>query len=111
MIDNNRFQELLEEYKSELKGNRWDDEKFKWQTIKGFQDHWDIEAVDFCTMLKNSLDKTFNLLASTHYFPGKMIKEFAEKNLKQCDKCLRIYLMRIKIYVIESFLLKFNQNN
>lgn len=79
MIDNNRFQELLEEYKSELKGNRWDDEKFKWQTIKGFQDHWDIEAVDFCTMLKNSLDKTFNLLASTHYFPGKMIKEFAEK--------------------------------
>lgn len=79
MIDNNRFQELLEEYKSELKGNRWGDEKFKWQTIKGFQDHWDIEAVDFCTMLKNSLDKTFNLLASTHYFPGKMIKEFAEK--------------------------------
>lgn len=79
MIDNNRFQELLEEYKSELKGNRWDDEKFKWQTIRGFQDHWDIEAVDFCTMLKNSLDKTFNLLASTHYFPGKMIKEFAEK--------------------------------
>ena len=79
MIDNNRFQELLEEYKSELKGNRWDDEKFKWQTIKGFQDHWDIEAIDFCTMLKNSLDKTFNLLASTHYFPGKMIKEFAEK--------------------------------
>lgn len=56
MIDNNRFQELLEEYKSELKGNRWDDEKFKWQTIKGFQNHWDIEAVDFCTMLKNSLD-------------------------------------------------------
>lgn len=82
MIDNNRFQELLEEYKSELKGNRWDDEKFKWQTIKGFQDHWDIEAVDFCTMLKNSLDKTFNLLASTHYFPGKMIKEFAEKELE-----------------------------
>lgn len=79
MIDNIRFQELFEEYKSELKGARWDDEKFKWQAIKGFQDHWDIEAVDFCTMLKNSLDKTFNLLASTHYFPGKMIKEFAEK--------------------------------
>lgn len=79
MIDNNSFQELFEEYKSELKGARWDDEKFKWQAIKGFQDHWDIEAVDFCTMLKNSLDKTFNLLATTHYFPGKMIKEFAEK--------------------------------
>lgn len=44
-----------------------------------FQDNWDIEAIDFCTMLKNSLDKTFNLLASTHYFPGKMIKEFAQK--------------------------------
>ena len=39
MIDNNRFQELLEEYKSELKGNRWDDEKFKWQTFKWFIYH------------------------------------------------------------------------
>lgn len=79
MIDNIRFQELLKEYKNELKGPRWDDEKFKWQAIKGFQDNWDIEAIDFCTMLKNSLDKTFNLLTSTHYFPGKMIKEFAQK--------------------------------
>lgn len=79
MIDNNRFQELLEEYKSELKGVRWDDEKFKWQAIKGFQDRWDIESTDFCTMLKNSLDKTFNLLASSHYFPRKMIEEFAQK--------------------------------
>ena len=79
MIDNNRFQELLEEYKSELKGNRWDDEKFKWQAIKGFQDRWDIESTDFCTMLKNSLYKTFNLLASSHYFPRKMIEEFAQK--------------------------------
>lgn len=79
MIDNTRFQELLEEYKSELKGARWDDEKFKWQAIKGFQDHWDIETIDFCTMLKNSLDKTFNLLASSHYFPKKMIIEFAQK--------------------------------
>lgn len=79
MIDNNRFQELLEEYKSELKGVRWDDEKFKWQVIKGFQERWDIESTDFCTMLKNSLDKTFNLLASSHYFPRKMIEEFAQK--------------------------------
>lgn len=79
MIDNNRFQELLEEYKSELKGVRWEDEKFKWQAIKGFQERWDIESTDFCTMLKNSLDKTFNLLASSHYFPRKMIEEFAQK--------------------------------
>ena len=79
MIDNIRFQELLKEYKNELIGPRWDDEKFKWQAIKGFQDNWDIEVKDFCTMLKNSLDKTFNLLASSHYFPKKMIIEFAQK--------------------------------
>ena len=79
MIDTNRFQELLKEYKRELNGNRWDDEKFKWQAIKGFQDNWDIETNDFYTMLKNSLDKTFNLLASSHYFPRQMIKEFAQK--------------------------------
>lgn len=79
MIDNNKFQELLIEYKNELKGSRWDDEKFKWQAIKGFQDNWNIEANDFYTMLKKSLDKTFNLLASSHYFPKKMIIEFAQK--------------------------------
>lgn len=79
MIDTNRFQELLKEYKRELNGNRWDDEKFKWQAIKGFQDNWDIETNDFYTMLKNSVDKTFNLLASSHYFPRQMIKEFAQK--------------------------------
>ncbi len=39
MIDNIRFQELLKEYKNELIGPRWDDEKFKWQAIKGFQDN------------------------------------------------------------------------
>ena len=79
MIDNNKFQDLLKVYKNELKGNRWNDEKFKWQAIKGFQDKWDIEANDFYTMLKSSLDKTFNLLASSHYFPRKMIEEFAQK--------------------------------
>jgi len=30
MIDNNKFQDLLKVYKNELKGNRWNDEKFKW---------------------------------------------------------------------------------
>lgn len=79
MIDNNKFQDLLKVYKNELKGNRWNDEKFKWQAVKGFQDKWDIEANDFYTMLKSSLDKTFNLLASSHYFPRKMIEEFAQK--------------------------------
>lgn len=79
MIDNNKFQDLLKVYKNELKGNRWNDEKFKWQAIKGFQDKWDIEANNFYTMLKSSLDKTFNLLASSHYFPRKMIEEFAQK--------------------------------
>lgn len=79
MIDNNKFQDLLKVYKNELKGHRWNDEKFKWQAIKGFQDKWDIEANDFYTMLKSSLDKTFNLLASSHYFPRKMIEEFAQK--------------------------------
>lgn len=79
MIDNNKFQDLLKVYKNELKGNRWNDEKFKWQAVKGFQDKWDIEANNFYTMLKSSLDKTFNLLASSHYFPRKMIEEFAQK--------------------------------
>lgn len=55
----------------------WEDEKYKWEAVKCFQENWDIDAVDFLDMLIRSFSKTDNLLAAVNYFPAGMIEEFA----------------------------------
>lgn len=78
MIDQLRFQEMLAKYKKNFDAN-WKHEKYKWEAVKHFRDHWDINAPDFAAMLKESLAKTYNFLSSMNNFPGKMIQEFADK--------------------------------
>lgn len=56
----------------------WADEKYKWEAIKCFQDHWDIKAPDFARMFNMATEKTSNLLASANNFPRGMIKDFAQ---------------------------------
>ena len=41
MIDLERLKPILEGYKAYFPSH-WDDEKYKWEVIKHFQDHWDI---------------------------------------------------------------------
>lgn len=53
-------------------------ELYKWQAVKQFQDHWNIEAEDFYTMLQESLSLTENLLTSGSYFPKGMLLETTE---------------------------------
>lgn len=78
MIDINRLKEVLIEYKKDFVNSQWPNEKYKWEAIKWFQDHWDINALDFAGMLNVALGKTMNLLTSTNYFPKRMITKFAE---------------------------------
>ena len=47
MINVERFNEILTEYKSNFHGKHWEKEKFKWESVKWFQDNWDIDASDF----------------------------------------------------------------
>ena len=56
----------------------WEDEKYKWEAIKHFQDHWNIDAENFGDMFKQATDKTFNLLASGYAYPRGMITNFAK---------------------------------
>ena len=79
MIDDVKFQEALAKYKRDFVEKQWPDEKYKWEAIKHFQDNWDENAPDFAAMLKRSLAKTDNLLASANNFPARMIEVFAEK--------------------------------
>lgn len=78
MFDRGRLQLVLSEYKERFVKTQWPDEMYKWVAIKCFQEHWDINAENFAEMLKNSLSKTMNLLASGNNYPATMIIQFAE---------------------------------
>ena len=69
MFNQLRLKEALRQYKKDFVATHWNEEKYKWEAVKCFQDNWD--------MLSQSLSKTSNLLASTNNFPAGMIIEFA----------------------------------
>ena len=77
MINREKLNPILGGYKIYFP-QHWDDEKYKWEAIKHFQDHWDIDADDFGEMFKQATDKTFNLLASGYAYPRGMITNFAK---------------------------------
>ena len=37
-------------------------EYYKWEAVKHFQEHWDIDAPDFAAMFKESVKETYNLI-------------------------------------------------
>ena len=78
MFDHTRLKEVLIPYKQIFVTQRWGDEKYKWEAIKWFQDHWDVNTSNFPEMLNRSLEKTFNLLASANNFPKRMIVGFSK---------------------------------
>ena len=78
MFDQQRFQEILARYKKDFVTFTWKGEKYKWEAVKCFQDHWDIGAENFAEMLKQSFSNTYNLLASHMNYPAATIVEFAE---------------------------------
>ena len=79
MFDKERFNFALENYKKDFP-TWWNDEKYKWEAVKCFQDNWNIEAVDFLSMLTRALSKTYNLLSSANNLPMQMVIEFARHN-------------------------------
>ena len=77
MINFQRFNEILVKFKSDSIGEHWQNEKYKWEAVKRFQDIWDVNSPDFLDMFMQATDKTANLLANMSNFPRGMIKEFA----------------------------------
>lgn len=75
MINTEKLRSVLESYKKDFK-RQWHEEKYKWEAVKHFQDHWDINASDFLNMFMEATSKTGNLLASMNNFPRAMMKGF-----------------------------------
>ena len=85
------LQDYISQYKASFAEHRLgtDNEIYKWKAIKCFQDNWDIDAPDFSAMLKSALVKTSNLLASSQFFPKKMLEVFADSEPEEMRKLFR----------------------
>ncbi|MCF2653899.1 hypothetical protein I6E46_02880 [Prevotella loescheii] len=75
-------------YKQDLP-SFWEDERYKWEAVKQFQDNWDIDAGNFGEMFKMATSKHVNLLASMNYFPVGMILNFAEYDQERTRNMFR----------------------
>ena len=78
MFDQKKCERALADFKQDFVGRQWPNEKYKWEAVKWFQDHWDVNAPDFAGMLTESLKKTYNLLASMNNYPRRMIEGYAK---------------------------------
>lgn len=78
MFNKLRLKSALFEYKKHFIQTKWVDKKYKWESIKCFQDNWDVKSEDFSGMLIKAMSKTENLLSSGNNLYIKMITEFAK---------------------------------
>ena len=83
---------IINLYKSGL-FKRWNDEKYKWQAVKHFQENWNIDADNFSEMYKKATELTYNLLNQGGIKrPIQMISDYCnegwEENIKAAFKNL-----------------------
>lgn len=45
MFDHSKLADVLVAYKQNFVSKQRDDEKYKWEAVKWFQDNWDVNAV------------------------------------------------------------------
>lgn len=89
MINFEKLKPVFEGYKDYFPSH-WKDEKYKWQAVQQFQDHWNIDAENFGEMFKEATKKTLNLLASGYAYPRAMVIEFAEADDQETRHMFRV---------------------
>lgn len=78
-MDSRKVVEVIKLYKQHFKSIH-NDEIYKWHAVKCFQDNWDIDSVNFLTMLESSFALAKNLLDSGLYFPKQMLLLYTAKD-------------------------------
>ena len=76
MINIEKLKPILDGYITYFP-EHWNDERYKWEAVKCFQDNWNIDAENFEEMYTAATDKASNLLSSINFYPRKMISNFA----------------------------------
>ena len=87
--NNEEFLSLIQAYKDDFAA-RNKEERYKWEAIKHYKDHWNIDAPDFEEMVKKAFAKTFNLLAAGQYYARKMVEYFSEKHPEEVRELFKI---------------------
>lgn len=62
-------------------------EYYKWEAVKHFQEHWDIDAPDFAGMFKECVKETYNLINNRIVQPTNGIIKLAER--PELTECIR----------------------
>jgi hypothetical protein len=77
-----KLNHTIQEYKSYLKSHRQHDPYWKWESLKIFQENWDLEALDFRNMYDRSLEnsRTRRLWKRENYEPKDMMLKFIGLN-------------------------------
>lgn len=75
--------ELISRYKEIKRQNGHDDEFYKYEAIKHFQENWNLNADDFSSMLKNALNKQINLMYNLSYATILNLAEKYPKEIKE----------------------------
>ena len=88
-FDIEKFNKALDFFRKSFV-EHWEDEKYKWQAVKHFQENWNINADDFSAMFENSTKKSSNLLDSRNFLPREMILEFSKENPKKTRQMFEI---------------------
>lgn len=92
---------VIESYKTNF--DRMDrEERYKWEAAGWYQQHWDIEAADFASMLATAFEKASNLLAANMYWPHKMMVEYAQADQETVRNLFRV-LYDEKISLAERY--------
>ena len=65
-------------------------EYYKWEAVKHFQDHWNIDAPDFAAMFREAIRLTYNLI----------------NNINICDRLIKVntilnkHIINVIVYYI-----------
>ena len=54
------------------------EERYKWEAIGWYKQHWDIDAEDFSSMIKTAFGEMKNLLTAGMYYAYKMLTDYAQ---------------------------------
>lgn len=84
-LNQNILHQMIEAYAHDLP-LFWEDEKYKWEAVKQFQEEWDVNAPDFKEMFMKATSKHENLIQSGKYFPKRMMEVFADADSERVRK-------------------------
>ena len=65
-------------------------ERYKWEAVAWYKQHWDIQANDFGKMVTVAFEKAYNLLTSGMYYAYKMLCDFATAKPEKARGVFRI---------------------